>query len=231
MSLSRDHHLIELLPAYVNGTLSPQQKSQVEKALAFSVELRRELDHCRQVASLVAVQPALHPSPDAWQKTLAAVRHLPQPARRPAITWHWQPSAGLLSLAVLILLWLVVRPGVLLQWTVNTEGLTAYRLYRAPVGSSDYTLIGELPVQPGLSQYQYTDALLVPGQTYSYVVEGVRNGSRYFVSGAVTAAAGQALPAQIALIFASVMIGYALYLLVQASPQWVPSFRERRLFL
>jgi anti-sigma factor RsiW len=53
----------ELLPAYVNGTLAPVQRAQLQSALAGSADLRAELAEIEAISSLVKAGPVSNPSP------------------------------------------------------------------------------------------------------------------------------------------------------------------------
>jgi anti-sigma factor RsiW len=50
--------IAELLPAYVNSTLSGTQRAQVDLALAASADLREELEEVRAIAAMVKAGPA-----------------------------------------------------------------------------------------------------------------------------------------------------------------------------
>jgi hypothetical protein len=111
-----------------------------------------------------------------------------------------------LSLVVLVLLWAVVRPGIVLQWEVNTGPVTTFRIYRAPVGSADFELVREVAAAPGERVYTYVDPRALPGRTYVYQVEGV--GAAGLVrSGAVTISGLEALPGQVAVILIGLTVG------------------------
>jgi hypothetical protein len=57
----------------------------------------------------------------------------------------------------LLVLWGIVRPGVLLEWSVEGSGLAAYRIYRAEEGSAEFQLLEEIPAETGAGRYRYID--------------------------------------------------------------------------
>jgi hypothetical protein len=93
-------------------------------------------------------------------------------------------------------------------WSVSDSPLTAFRVYRVPVGGADFELLSEVPAQPDVQQYTYVDAHLLPGQSYVYVVEGLGVEGQSAFSQAITVNALEALPGQLAILVASLVIAY-----------------------
>jgi hypothetical protein len=85
---------------------------------------------------------------------------------------------------------------------------------RAETGEQNYKLISEIPAQAGLSQYTYVDLLMVPWQTYTYIIEGIQLEGIGVLSQVVTVNSINALPGQIAIVIISLCIGIGgIYLL------------------
>jgi hypothetical protein len=206
----------ELLPWYVNGRLTTTEQEAVERWLHHSPDGLAELAEWQQVRTAVSGQAQQEPSPEAWRRVTARVRSLDdshgQPQILPRLAWVW---GGMLAVAIVALLWVVVQPGIVLQWSVNDGPLTAFRVYRAPVGSTDFELVYEIRAQPDSEEYTFIDAALWPGQTYVYRVEGLNPGEQPAVSQAITANALEALPSQLAVILVGLIGGYGAAMLVQ----------------
>jgi hypothetical protein len=206
----------ELLPWYTNGTLTAAEREAVERWLRQSPEAPAKLAGWQRLRTAVTSQAQQTPSPSVWQQVMARVqarRATGQQTRvslRPA--WAWGAA---LAAAVLILLWSTIQPGIVLQWSVSDGPLTAFRVYRAPLGSASFDLLHEVPAHPDVQRYTYVDAQLWPAQTYVYRVEGVRQGGQPALSQTITASALDALPGQLAILFTSLIVGYGAVILVQ----------------
>jgi len=206
----------ELLPWYTNGTLTPAEREAVERWLRQTPEAPDKLAGWQQLRAAVTGQVQQTPPPSVWRRVMARVRAKDashqQTRTLPRLTWAWGAA---LAMVALILLWGIIQPGIVLQWSVSDGPLSAFRVYRAPVGSADFDLLHEVPARPGMRQYTYVDVRPWPTQTYVYRVEGVRQGGRSALSQAITANALDALPGQLAILFTSLVIGYGGVILVQ----------------
>jgi len=192
-----------LLPFYLNDTLSVTEKQAVEEWLRREPEQQANLATLRRVYSAASGRPQTAPSPAVRQRLIAQMRTTRQLRSVP----RWLPWAGGFALAVtlLIALWLIVQPGISLQWTADGP-VTAFRVYRAPVGSDNFELMYATPAQPNAQEYTYIDTLIWPSQTYVYRVEGIGQ-NQPAVSRAITANGQGALPGQIMIVFTSLMAG------------------------
>ena len=206
----------ELLPWYVNGSLTTREQEAVERWLRQSPDGSDELADWQQVRAAVSGQTQREPSPDIWRRVTARARSLDDSHGRtqvlPRPAWGW---VGMLAVAIVALLWVVFQPGIVLQWSVNDGPMTVFRVYRAPVGSTDFELVYETHAQPDSGEYTFVDAVLWPGQTYVYRVEGLNPGEQPAVSQAITANALEALPSQLAVILVGLIGGYGAAMLVQ----------------
>jgi hypothetical protein len=125
----------------------------------------------------------------------------------------WGTAVGL---AVLVLLWFVLQPGIVLDWTVQGEPALAFRVYRAPVGTADFGLVGEVLAEPAVQRYRYVDARPWLGWSYDYRVEVVGQDGRPVVSHATTAGVQDALPGQLSVLLTSVLSGLVAVWLAQS---------------
>jgi hypothetical protein len=122
----------------------------------------------------------------------------------------WLPRLALgaaVGLAVLLLLWVVLQPGIVLEWSVEGDPALAFRVYRAPVGTADFGLVGEVPAEPQVRRYRYVDALPWLAKAYEYRVEALAAGGQPVLSQATEAGALEALPAQLAVVLLSLLAG------------------------
>lgn len=215
MSRRLSKRMKELLPWYVNGTLSAADRNAVERGRDQSPGLASELAAWQRLHTAVRAQPEQRVAPGVWQRVLAEVRSSCSTGRqmvaRPWIAWAW---GGVLALTVMLLLWGSIQPGIVLRWSVDNVPLTAFRVYRAAAGSTDFELVQEVPAEADAQQYTYVDPLLVPGRTYVYRVEGVGPGSQSVFSQAVVASAIEALPGQLAILLIGLAGGYVTVFLM-----------------
>jgi len=206
-------NLSELFPWYVNGTLSPSEREKVEARLGEQKEACTELRAWQTLQAGMASQPALSPSPIVRQRVLAAIRQ-PLATHRSRFSAIHLMGGTALSLCILILLWLAVRPGVVLQWSVEKDGVEEFKIYRASQESDSFELVGKVSARSERSAYTFVDTLLVPGRVYTYRVEGLHPDGVTAFSPVVTGRSLDALPAQMALLLTSAVLGYGIALFV-----------------
>lgn len=210
-----ENKLHELLPWYVNGSLDESEQQAVSAWLETSEQARQELAQLIRLHRQVQGLPALELPADGL---LTIRRRIVGKQKAPGFTWRSPHLAwGLVLTGIfLALLWLSVRPGVSLEWSVETGEPSAFLIYRAPKGSTDFRLIKEIGASPGTRQYQFVDAGLVPGIAYTYRVEGVGAGGPPSVSRSISIDPLTVLPGQLAVLFTSLALGFSLALLAQA---------------
>jgi len=212
------HEIEEMLPWYASSTLPPEQMEVMRAELIERPELAKELEDWRGIQAVVQSQPRWSPPDRVWQsiqKQITAAQPNRGISARPVASW-W---AGLvLAIMVLVGLWYIVQPGIVLQWTVSGQSPETYRIYRAPSGTADFQLIHEIKAQDEISYYRYVDTLLLPGQSFSYRVEGVGQVGRIAVSQMVTIPPLAALPGQLAVILTSLAAGYCAVMLFRIWP-------------
>jgi len=209
----------ELMPWYVNGTLSQAEKRAVEDWLRQNPQARAELAAWRQLRAAVMSQPQEMPSAAARARVMARVRA--QDIHRqaaPAPWWAWAWSVAIAA-AVLILLWTAVRPGVILEWSVSGGPVTAFRIYRAPQGSADFYLLRQVPARPDVQRYAFVDGFLLPGRSYVYRVEGVGQTGQMVESIITASDTLLILPYQLAVLVTGLVSGYIALVLAR---QWRP---------
>jgi hypothetical protein len=188
----------DVLPWYLNHSLPEGERLAAEEQARQSP---RQLATWQAVRAAVQGQPTRLPPVALRQRVLAQTRVRPR-------TPHWLPvlSGAVLAVLALFLLWNAVQPGIGLQWTVDGAVPTAFRVYRASADSDRFEFVREVPAQAGVMDYTYVDTALWPGQTYRYRVEAVNAAT---TSATIAANGAEVLPAQIAILLSSLLIGLA----------------------
>jgi hypothetical protein len=209
-----------LLPWYANDTLTPDERRAVEDWLHARPDADRPIAAWRCLRAAAIDQPFASPSPDVRRQLLAraAAARRPRPIH---LSWAWA-SGALTAIIVLVVWWIAVQPGIRLHWSISDDGATAYRIYRALDGSQQFNLLSEVPARPGTRSYSFVDTSPVPGQTYTYLVEVVNSGGA--LDQRTIAGNGlDILPAQLALVVASIAIGYATMNLIVGPSSLIPT--------
>ena len=205
----------KMLPWYVNGTLSAREMRVVDQYLRQNPSAMRDVDIYRQyrlrMKSWEQYQPPSRLSADTLRR-----------ARTPRTTRaSWlHPYAWGAALTILILLWSVVRPGVVLEWDGAREDVSVFYIYRT-AEDGEFRRIGTVPVSAETQKYTYVDTMLFPWESYTYVVQGVQGESVRALSGSVERDALAVLPVQLMLVALSVMLGYGLAGLLRRFPERV----------
>ena len=207
----------DLLPWYVNHSLTPFERWRVRRWLRGTPDATREVEDWRRLQAAVRSQPQAAPPQAVWRGVQARTRRRGQESDR---VRNWPRRAwalgSVLALLVIALLWGIIQPGIVLQWSTSDAPLTGFRVYRARAGSDDYTLLYETAADAEMRRYTYVDVRPLPGQAYVYRVEGVGEGAA--VSRSITANGLQALPSQAAILLVGIIVGYTAVILTQQLP-------------
>ncbi len=212
----------DLLPWYVNQTLSHVERDAVEDWLKTQPAATDRLTTVSELRSAINAQPRLAPSPAVRQQLLAQIKTR-QPSPKHLARPAWLVGSAV-ALVLLVALWLVVQPGIALQWSVTGTGVNTYRVYRAPADSEEFSLISEIPAQHNAEAYSFTDITSLPGQTYTYVIEAVTQTGQTTLSPLAIGHGLDVLPAQLALILTSLVAGVVAMLFVS---NYTPTERRR----
>jgi hypothetical protein len=207
------HSAADLLPWYLNHSLPTTEQPAVEE------QARREpqtLSAWQAVRSAALSQRSRVPPFAVRQRVLAqasaAVR-----ARSRMPRWLPVLSGAAFAMLALLLLWNIVQPGIGLQWSVSGGVPTAFRVYRAFAGSDRFEILREIPAQSGIMDYFYVDTALWPGQMYQYRVEAVDDRA---ASATIAANSAEVLPAQLAIVLSSLLIGIAGAYVLREMATW-----------
>jgi hypothetical protein len=223
----------DLLPWYLNNRLTPPEQEAVEAWLRAEPGAKAELAAWGEIQEVLASQPRMTPSPRVWQGITAQVSQAP--ARRQAAPLARLAWGLAVALAVLAVLWTVLQPGIVLQWSAAGGPSAAFRVYRAPVGSGDvelqgnslavaeqlhFGLVGEVPAEARAADYRYVDARPWLARAYVYRIEALGRGGQPLASHAIAATVLEALPAQVAVLLASLMAGCGAAALAGGQRAW-----------
>jgi hypothetical protein len=211
----------ESLPLYLNNQLTPAEREVVEAWLARDPAAQAELAFYRRLRRELQQRPRLAAPPHLAREIVAQATAVPfwqSVWQRSLADWFYRGAGAALSLLCLLLLWSLVQPGLALEWTVSGQPPEAFRVYRAPLGGGSPTLLSEIPVQPGTAAYRYVDNWLLPGGEYRYWVEAVNGG--LVQSERVVGRSWELLPYQLALLLASLVMGYSLVLWLPVVADW-----------
>ena len=203
------HPSADLLPWHLNHTLPAADRPAAEEQAR---RLSQTLGAWQAVRSAALSQPSRLPPTTVRQRVLAQTQAAGR-ARRIPRGLHLL-SGAVFTVLALLLLWNVVQPGIGLQWSVNGAVPTAFRVYRAFAGSDRFEILREVPAQSGIMDYSYVDTALWPGQAYQYRVEAVNDPT---ASATIAANGAEVLPAQLAIVLSSLLIGSAGAYALQAA--------------
>jgi hypothetical protein len=127
---------------------------------------------------------------------------------------QWVMGFGL-AVLTFTLLWVWVKPGVVLGWTVNGLPPAAYRIYRAPTSDGEQMLIREIKASEGGS-YQFVDLFVLSAAQYTYTVEGLTSNGGTITSQPVTVDTSQVLLTQVVILAASLLVGWGIVALLNS---------------
>jgi hypothetical protein len=202
--------LIELIPWYLNGTLTGTELDEVTDFCTNDPDGRAALVEWKKLHLLIHISEAKQPSVEIETRLFDRIR-----SRTSEQFGIFHPYALGLSLVILALLWMIIRPGVTLNWRITSTQATTFRIYRSEVDGTNYRLLDEIPVDASEVDYEYIDLFFWPLKDYIYYVEGMNQTISMGFSQIVASPALIALPGQIAMICASFIIGYGIILLIR----------------
>jgi len=193
------------LPAYAGGLVHGWRRLLLGLWLDHDAAAREQLAQIEALRQEIRRQPQELPSAEVFLKIQVASAQETQPAKNPARPIVvWAAAVIVIALVTLLLVWQALPPGISLEWSVQGQLPTAFRIYRAPVTSDSpapsqpFTLLDELQANETAAAYQFTDWLPLPGQNYVYRVEaldqaGQPTASQTVVGRGIDALAGQLL--------------------------------------
>jgi len=201
-----------LIPWYLNETLSESEKIAVQNLINHHQDSLEDYQITQLISKILQSQESIAPSNRVKNHLLNIEHHQPMRSKNNTHAWLWGVP---MMIFVFIILWLVVQPGTLLHWSINGNLPESFLIYRAPEGSNQFVLIDELSAIPSQPEYQYTDIITVPGQTYQYLIEVRDQNGVTTRSQATTNDSQMALAAQIALFLTSFILTFGIIKVVQ----------------
>ncbi len=200
----------EYLPWAVNQTLPPAESREVEDWLNHQPAMRSEMRFWRDIQSVVLDQPELEPSPKVAKELSSRIR-MDREARQVKRNRRIAQTSGVAAaLAIFWLLWLIIKPGITLNWSVYGSTPEVFKVYRSEFGRHEQHLIAVIPAQDSRNDYQFTDLWMIPGKTYTYWVEGSDWSGATVFSRPVISNSLPVVPGQIGILLASLILGYII---------------------
>ncbi len=204
----------QLIPYYLNGTLSEREKKAVEEIIRRDENAYIENKAWKQLKFVLSDLPQRDPSPVVWERVSTVIQHegkyVPFPLRKSFL------PGTVLAILISILLWFLIQPGIMLQWSIKQDGMISYRIFRAPLGSTQFELIKEVAAKADQLNYSYLDPAVFPGRNYVYRVEAIPITGIPAYSQVVNGTYREVLPGQAALILSSIISGYGIVFLIQS---------------
>jgi hypothetical protein len=145
-------NLSELLPWYVNNTLSADERAQVDAWLATSPEAKAELAALQQLAQQIKAEALPEASDLGWQRLKRDMRAAPTQRN-----W-WRP--GLAAAAVLVMglqVAVITRPEPQLNMQLLNSGVATSQDATSPVSAPSWLV--QIELDPALNWAQATELL------------------------------------------------------------------------
>lgn len=203
MNKFRKDPLEQIIPWYVNGTLPGKLNEKLNVDRTQNVDMQKSIRIWERVQYVVKAQKNHQPSHTCDQILFSRISEVHRSTFR---LYHLY--AFLISVVVFVFLWIIIKPGIMLQWTSENNHLRAFRIYRSVDPYDEFKLVHEYLVNQSDLNYRFVDALLIPWLSYSYEIRGVTDGVELDLSPAMSGKAFSVLPAQILLFSISLFIGY-----------------------
>jgi len=204
----------DLLPWFINESLSADEKQMVETWLQHNPEAYSLQNDTQRIASAVTSQESTAPDSLVKAQLFAKIRQAGENRKSfDILQWAWSlPLAAVLIVIILVL----VQPVTQLQWSVRDDNLAAFRVYRAPAGGSTFELLGELPAADGQTNYEFTDETsYLPIKNYHYVIAIVAQNGSTAVSPTVSSNTLMTFASQFALLLTSFTLTFGMITVVK----------------
>ena len=217
-----------LLPAYLNGTIGPFER------LVYILWLRLDTNTPAEIKKVERLQRGMQAQTthEVPRNVLSSIQkqieqeslvsgEIPQRAVNRGIagrlTWGIPIVLALLALGAI---WYALPPAITLEWSVKGDQPSDFRVYRARLdgddlaNAADFVILSEVPAAGQGQPYTLMDVQLLPGQRYLYRVEAVDRSGKIVHSNTTVADSITALPGQLALLCAVLIVVYTLYLFI-----------------
>jgi hypothetical protein len=214
--------LEQWLPAYAGGLVHGWRRLLLKSWLAHDGAARKQLGQIETLRREVRRQPQEQPSAEVFLRIQAAMAEEVRPVRTPSKLIAVWAAAIVIALATLLLVWQALPPGISLEWSVEGQLPTAFRVYRAPISaespapSQPFTLLDEVEASDASAAYQFTDWLPLPGQAYVYRVEALDQSGQPTASQTVIGRGLEALAGQLLTLAALGLLLTSMALIIRA---------------
>jgi len=204
----------DLLPWFINESLSADEQQWVETWLQHNPEASSLWNDTQRIASAISSQEATTPDSLIESRLFTKIRQASENRKSfNILQWAWSlPLAAILVVILLVL----VQPVTQLQWSVRDDNLAAFRVYRATAGSTTFELLGELPAADGQTNYEFTDETSSFSiKNYHYVIAIVTQNGSTAVSPAVSSNTLMTFASQFALLLTSFILTFGMITVVK----------------
>lgn len=208
MMKKRNPHLEDLSPWYANQSLNQFDEQRFEAWLETHPEAKDDLVFWQDMRRSILDQSLQLPAAQVFKDIQARIGNSAHSVVRSQRILSASLTGIIVAMLVFSLLWLTVKPGTTLRWSMHGVEPTSFHIYRAPTGSELYKLVGVVTVRENQMVYQYRDFLLFPGRIYQYRVEGISNYGEIAFSQAVISDPLPLLPGQLSILITSIVMGY-----------------------
>ena len=206
----------ELIPLYVSGALSHAERKAVEAWLREHPEATSQLETWKLVQAALKGRQEKSP-PEGNLQAIRLRIHATETHISKYGTPRFAPVVGvMMAVLVLITLWMSVKPGINLEWSVSGESPKEFLVYRSSGDPDDYRLIREISARQDVEQYRYTDSFLLPGKEYSYRIIGVSYDNQLVISDIGRSSTAGILPWLLAILLVSIVVGLSAIHLFQS---------------
>ena len=214
-----------LLPAYASGTLGFVARlactlwlridaagtSELKKVDSLRQGAMTQTSHTVPPNVLASVQRQIRSAPRLTESRpdIGAGRR-----RRSRMVWVVPIVLAVVALGAVLY---AMPPAILLEWSVVGEQPNEFRVYRARTssdgdgGTADFEFLNQIPAADLGQTYSFADIQLLPGQQYLYRVEALDTSGRVVKSNITLGDSISALPGQLALLTAILILTYGLY--------------------
>lgn len=218
IAMSNIDDLEDLTPWYINQSLSRGEIDCYEAWLERHPEASVDIDLWQNIKQTIIEQPHFLAPIDVLKDTRARIEKYALTMSNNRQILPALLAGFAVAVMVFSLLWFIVKPGVTLRWSIKGASPASFRIYRAPSGSENYTLVGEVTAGDKQLVYQYRDHMLIPESAYLYRVQGIDSDGGVAFSQAVVSDPRSILPGQLSILLTSMIMGYACLSLLKSRP-------------
>ena len=120
---------------------------------------------------------------------------------------NWLIGFGI-SIMVFSLMWLAVKPGLILGWSINHNLPAVFRVYRSSALDEARVLVREVQTESDDNSYQFKDIFLTLPVQYTYTIEVVGPNGKTVDSESLSVDTSIVLLTQLGIVSISLLLGW-----------------------